>query len=194
MNENHREDRRIRKTEKQLYQGLTKLLQTKNINEISVAELTKLADVNRGTFYLHYRDIYDMLEQIEQKIFDEFHQLFLRYTMKDSFQNPLPILTEIFNFIAGNKEMCFILLGKNGDIGFMEKLKTEIKEKCLMGWLRVPYNDSGDFFEYYFSYIASGWAGLLQYWLESGMREPPEKMAVFMERLILTGMNSLGLV
>ena len=60
-------DRRVRKTKKQLRQGLTQLLQTKNINEISVRELSDLVDINRGTFYLHYRDIYDLLDQIEQR-------------------------------------------------------------------------------------------------------------------------------
>ena len=67
-------DRRVRKTKKQLRQGLTQLLQTKNINEISVRELSDLVDINRGTFYLHYRDIYDLLDQIEQEMFEQFYQ------------------------------------------------------------------------------------------------------------------------
>ena len=53
-------DRRVRKTRALLLQGLVKMLETHDIQDISVKELTELVDINRGTFYLHYDDIYDM--------------------------------------------------------------------------------------------------------------------------------------
>ena len=62
-----KEDRRVRRTKKLLTQALTELLQKKQINEITVKELTDLADMNRGTFYLYYKDIFDMLEKIENE-------------------------------------------------------------------------------------------------------------------------------
>ena len=55
-------DRRVRKTKTQLENGLAGLLREKAINEITVTELTERVDINRSTFYLHYRDIYDMME------------------------------------------------------------------------------------------------------------------------------------
>lgn len=64
-----REDRRIRRTKRLLIQALTKLMQQKQVNEITVKELTDLADINRGTFYLYYKDIFDMLEKIENEFF-----------------------------------------------------------------------------------------------------------------------------
>lgn len=59
-------DRRVRKTKRQLRQALTQLLQQKPIKDITVREIADLVDINRGTFYLHYKDVYDMLEQIEK--------------------------------------------------------------------------------------------------------------------------------
>ena len=56
-----KEDRRVRRTRKILTQALTELLQQKQVNEITVKELTDLADMNRGTFYLYYKDIFDSL-------------------------------------------------------------------------------------------------------------------------------------
>ena len=53
-------DRRIRRTRTLLRQGLIQLMATKDIKDISVKELSDLADINRGTFYLHYNDIFDM--------------------------------------------------------------------------------------------------------------------------------------
>ena len=65
-----KEDRRVRRTKKLLTQALTQLLQEKQINEITVKELTDLADMNRGTFYLYYKDMFDMLEKIEDGMFE----------------------------------------------------------------------------------------------------------------------------
>lgn len=61
-------DRRIRKTKSQLRAGLSKLMQHKSIKEITVKELVEEVDINRSTFYLHYTDIYNMLETIENDL------------------------------------------------------------------------------------------------------------------------------
>ena len=54
-------DRRVRRTRAQLRQALTALLREKDLKDITVRELTDRADVNRGTFYSHYQDVYDMV-------------------------------------------------------------------------------------------------------------------------------------
>ena len=68
-------DRRVRKTKKLLLDGLTQLMQTKDVSEISVKELSDLVDINRGTFYLHYRDIFDMLNKTEDELFSRFNEI-----------------------------------------------------------------------------------------------------------------------
>lgn len=62
-------DRRVRRTKTLLLQGLIQLMDEKDVKDISVKELSDLADINRGTFYLHYSDVYDMLGQIEESLF-----------------------------------------------------------------------------------------------------------------------------
>ncbi len=47
-------------------------MKQKPLKSITVRELTELADLNRGTFYLHFKDVYDLAEQIENGIFDRF--------------------------------------------------------------------------------------------------------------------------
>ncbi|MEG2643479.1 MAG: TetR/AcrR family transcriptional regulator, partial [Eubacterium sp.] len=70
-----KEDRRVRKTKRQLRQALTELLKEKPIQEIKVREIADLIDINRGTFYQHYRDICEMLLQIEDELFSQFNQI-----------------------------------------------------------------------------------------------------------------------
>ena len=68
-------DRRVRKTRRQLREGLAHLLEEKSIRDIKVKELVEEVDINRSTFYLHYSDIYDMLKQIEEELFQEKYKL-----------------------------------------------------------------------------------------------------------------------
>ena len=62
-------DRRIRKTKQQLQEGFIHLRKTKNIKYITVKELCELTDLNRGTFYLHYRDITIYQNKWKMKLF-----------------------------------------------------------------------------------------------------------------------------
>ena len=47
------QDRRIRRTRRQLQRAMLELLQEKDVRSITVQEMTQRADINRGTFYAH---------------------------------------------------------------------------------------------------------------------------------------------
>ena len=72
-------DRRVRKTKAQLRAGLARLMQKKSIKEITVKELVEEVDINRSTFYLHYTDIYQMLESIEAELMEEITHTHTQY-------------------------------------------------------------------------------------------------------------------
>ena len=61
-------DQRVRITKLLIKKTFTELLTKKPIQKISVKELCEKAGINRGTFYSHYEDIYDLLEKIENEI------------------------------------------------------------------------------------------------------------------------------
>lgn len=69
-------DRRVRKTKKLLENALAELLSEKPLKSITVREIAERADINRGTFYLHYKDVYDMAEKIQNEIFGKFTRSF----------------------------------------------------------------------------------------------------------------------
>ena len=57
-------DRRIRKTEEQILQGTLRLLQHEKMEELTVTEICNEANVSRSTFYLHYLEPKDIVEQL----------------------------------------------------------------------------------------------------------------------------------
>ena len=104
------EDRRVRRTRAQLRTAFTSLMAEKPINQITVRELADRADVNRGTFYTHYRDIYDMLEQVEQELLDELTAVLDRYSAQELRRGIRPVLEEVFCFVRENAALCTALL------------------------------------------------------------------------------------
>ena len=93
-------DRRVRKTKAQLRAGLARLMQKKSIKEITVKELVDEVDINRSTFYLHYSDIYQMLESIENELMDEIAQVIEEHPL-DLVKNgsSYPMIEHILQFL-----------------------------------------------------------------------------------------------
>ena len=67
-------DQRTRLTKMLIRKAFTELLREKPVQNITVKELCQTAGINRGTFYSHYTDIYDLLQQIEDEITEEFQK------------------------------------------------------------------------------------------------------------------------
>lgn len=186
-----KEDRRVRKTKKLLREGLAKLMLEKPVKNITVREISELVDINRGTFYLHYKDIYDMVEQIQNEIFDEFYEIINSYEITQSENDVFAMLTDIFKFLRDNSELAKSLIGENGDAAFVERLKNLLRNKCFTELSQKHQIRSEEEFMYHYAFIVSGSVGIFQRWLNSGMKESPEEMAKFMEKLIHKGMAGL---
>lgn len=189
--DNKNVDRRVRKTKSQLRQGLTELLEEKSVKDITVRELSERADINRGTFYLHYKDIYDMVEQIQTEMFKDFHSVLDKHPSKSLNGKPLPMLIDVFLFIAENSDMCKVLIGRNGDVAFLNRLKDLVKNRCLNDWMEIFNTEKTQNFEHFYSFIVAGCIGLLQSWLEGGLKESPEHMASLAEQMIMIGIEIL---
>ena len=184
-------DRRVRKTKRQLRQALTVLLQEKPIKDITVREIADMVDINRGTFYLHYKDVFDMLEQIENDIFEEFNDLIRAHPPAEDQGKPLPLLTDVFTYFAANADMAIALMGPSGDQAFIDKLRDLVKERCFYDWMQVYSSSNSKNFAYFYAFVVYGCIGLFQNWLETGMKETPEEMAALAEQIILNGVKVL---
>ena len=61
-------DKRSQRTREALKKTLAQMMIKQNINDITIKNLVVLANINRSTFYLHYTDIFDLLQEMENDI------------------------------------------------------------------------------------------------------------------------------
>ena len=187
MEPEKKEDRRVRRTKKLLTQALTRLLQEKQAKEITVKELTELADMNRGTFYLYYKDIFDMLDKTEDSLFAALDAIMDRHEEEALTAQTKPMLLDLFAFIQENQEMCRVLLSANGDMNFLHRLNEVVREKCRSAWLALRKGQDEDAFDYHYSFVVFGCAGLIRAWVNRDCPESAEEMAELADRMIRRG-------
>lgn len=189
------QDRRVTRTRANIRKSITRLLYEKPVNEITVREITEGADINRATFYLHYKDVYDLIHQIENEMFEEFQQIVNAHSPDEFRDRPLPVLENIFYFLQKNADMCTALLSPNGDINFVNKLKDVLWEKCASDWTQLyGHNLDEEDIDPYISFIVSGSMGLLTFWLDHNMDRTPEEIAKIAEQMIVQGLSALDIL
>lgn len=185
-------DRRVKYSKMALRQSLLEHMKHKQIDNITVTEICKTADINRGTFYAHYNDPRDLLEQIEDDLFQELTGTLEKRPSGQSEFNDYDMLLEIFSCIAANSEVCKILLGKYGDTDFLRRIIIFAQERWFGVWMQPDGKEQSELYGYIFTYIANGSVGIIQRWIQGGMKESPQEIANIVDRLVSSGMRGVA--
>ena len=179
-----KQDRRIPRTRAQLRHGLALLMEQKSVKEVTVKELTDLVNINRSTFYLHYTDIYHMLESIENELFEDILRTIHAHPVSPFNERSFPFIEDIFAILFDNREICAALLGPHGDITFLNRIEEMLSRYCLKA-LQDAYPDLMDNLKYSYAYCVAGCVGLIKDWLSRGCEESPQHMAQLTFRLVM---------
>lgn len=112
-----------KQTKENLKNAFWKIYRKKSIEKISVKEITDAAGYNRGTFYLYYKDIYQILEEIERGLLAEDIA-----DVEMKFENEEELIAGVIKGYEKNKKYMDVLLGEHGDPAFQIRWKLQIKE------------------------------------------------------------------
>ncbi|WP_195986359.1 TetR/AcrR family transcriptional regulator [Clostridium sp. D53t1_180928_C8] len=163
-------NRRIIYTKKVIRDSLIDLLQDKDIHQITVTDICKKADINRGTFYTHYKDAFDLLESIEDELFNQIIE-FIGETPAEEYINSL--LPRVLELISENKALCKILFCRQKDNRILERI---LSVASMADFEKICMN-SNEFIKsnmnYFIRYSVGGCISIIQAWLENDMPESP---------------------
>ena len=163
-------DRRARRTEKQLKEALLKLLNSKNISQISVRELADEADITRATFYKHYRDAFDMLTKLQDEILNKILDLINQTTGN----NPYDFFLKLYKYLANEVIHPEILFINTDEGSAFKKIGKIIIDNYMLLWSAKPQNTEQINYEYYRTYTVYGCISVIESWIKRGMIESPE--------------------
>ena len=161
---NTKNNKRKRESMERIEQVLIELLQTKELNQISVSDLCKKANLNRSTFYANYIDIFDLADTIREKL-----EIHLAELYKDE-------ITQGFN--SNNYLILFQHIEQN-QIFYRTYFKLGYDETYKI--LQYDYNLArkhfdNRFLDYHMEFFKSGLTRIIKLWLQNGCKETPEEM------------------
>jgi AcrR family transcriptional regulator len=187
---NIEKDRRIRRSRKALRDALMALILEKDFDAITIQEIADRADVNRATFYLHFKDKQDLLLRSMQEIFDDL-VVRMKTPTGENFRMDVPPegAVDMFRHITENADFYRAALGEKGIASFQMRVRVflyEVASKRLLllqpdrKQYRIPL-------EVVAGHSAGALMGMTAWWLENGMPFSPEIMASYVLELTALG-------
>ncbi|CAJ1189442.1 TetR family transcriptional regulator [Companilactobacillus crustorum] len=151
-------DRRARRTQKLIRNNFIDLMAVMPIEDITIQKITDKADINRRTFYLHYRDIYDLLHKTEDYVMNHFSKILEEFEPTDEENNiGSQFFKVVMSYIEANQKMIGVLC-RNPDSELMQKL---IQLTVANGQRVIPFSNSEEA-EYILNYCCWGMVGVLR--------------------------------
>ncbi|NUH88085.1 TetR/AcrR family transcriptional regulator [Bacillus thuringiensis] len=202
MSKNKKIDPRVKRTTRYLRDALIELLEERDLNTISVQNITDKAELTRGTFYLHYQDKQDFLLKSMDETLEELIERVKPKEINGTIQevnehNPPLSFLRLFEYIAENHDFFKVMLGDRGLPEFRRRMLQIVQEKVygdLLSSIVESDEELGIPKEIFTSYITSAHIGVISTWLENGMKHSPAFMAALLTKLTLQGpMRVIGL-
>lgn len=174
---------KTKKTKQLIQKCFIQVLEKKSFESITIGDIAKQAKINRGTFYLHFQDKFDLLEHIEQRLFadlgNHIDELQASYSSTHTFEKRQEYLAAtLFSFIEIHSPILKIFLSNHGRAGFHIRFRDAFSEKVRFNLeknasindnLKVPM-------EYFLSFITSAFLGLIEQWIQNGLDKTPQEM------------------
>lgn len=178
-------------TKTEIRKTFINLLNTKGFENLTVSDIARGSKINRGTFYLHYVDKYDLMEKLEMEIIYDLKQIMLLDNDITSIDQNKPIdlipynriinalyyIKDDFNFIAA-------LSGKGGDHNFPGLIKDVLKETLqakIDTFAHFQFSRKDIPEEYAIEILLSGIVAIILVWIDKGGIESPEEIGRMIE-------------
>ncbi|EAC3408870.1 TetR/AcrR family transcriptional regulator [Listeria monocytogenes] len=178
-------------TKKDIRKTFIGLLNTKGFDNLTVSDLARGSDINRGTFYLHYVDKYDLMEKLEMEVIYDLKQIMLLDNDIISIDQNKPIdlipynrIVNALHYIKDDFSFIAALSGKGGDHNFPGLIKDVLKETIQA---KIDTFDQFQFSrkdipeEYAIEILLSGIVAIILVWIDKGGIESPEEIGRMIE-------------
>lgn len=192
-------DRRSLRTRRLLGEALIELLLEKRYDDITVQDILERANIGRSTFYEHYWDKEDLLTSEIERVIDVLAQRLAKPSQHAA--DLIPSLA-LFQHVQEQQRLFQALLRGQGirqalkrgqglqvvTQAFQDLLTTRVEQRLR----EQSVKDMPDeLFVALASYIAGAFMTLMQWWLETELAWPPERMDTLFRDLVLPGVDHL---
>ncbi len=169
------------KSKKAIRDTFINLIDEKDINKVTVSEIARAADVSRGTFYLHYKDVDDLYTDIEDEMYGRLAELFNDYYQSKELLDLESLIPAIINFIYDNKETFSVITKPINIDRTLRRLRNFCLKRMVFPHIKelgLPYQETRAIF------ISNGFVGVLSEWILSDMKIEKKDLIYSLKEII----------
>jgi AcrR family transcriptional regulator len=182
-------DPRVRRTKKWLQEALLSLMLQKPFTKISIAEITDKAEVSRPTFYLHYKNKEEVLEDYLDSMYKNF-MIDMQPYLDSIIQGKMAV--KFFEQIADQAVFLRSLIDSEVSNLVMNKLHKYCYDVIKQALDQAPYSSIEDtIWDYVIASIAGSVYAMSIRWLQMDMPHTPKEMGDLTMRLIRPGIREV---
>lgn len=165
------------RSRRMLCEAFFALAEEKDVRKITVTDLIRKADVNRGTFYAHYDDMQDFLLVVMEEYTAGVQAILEELDQADLFQSPLPLFQRLSEAFAADMDF-YRLLDRAGMLNdLMERLKKRFAEQISTNVSIPAETHRSAAFQSRVHFFVGGVAELYQAWITGALPETPLEIA-----------------
>lgn len=156
-------DRRIVRTKKAIKNAVTELLALEEPDKISITDLARKAGVNRKTFYGHYKDVENVIDEIENDVKESFDDMLAPLTLEEIIENPGIIFAKLTDMIAMDPAFYGRLLSTSRNSSLTTKIGDSFRTKIKEIFARYPLDQYQA--DLMIDFVASGVVTVFRNWI-----------------------------
>ncbi|MBR6802039.1 MAG: TetR/AcrR family transcriptional regulator [Eubacteriaceae bacterium] len=183
-------DRRVIKTKRAIRKAFIELLTQKHINDISIKEISELADINRKTFYNYYAGIHDLLEELENDMVSKFEENLSDFDFRRDIQTPNRTFVTLSERIDEDSQLYQSLFQSKSNSHIVEKI-TDVLVGKTINFLQEKYDLERDKIAIVTLFVSGGLMSVYQHWLDSERTMSLEEISAILSKLIESGVAAV---
>ena len=182
-------DKRVIKTKKNISDALLSLIGKKESSKITVSEITKIAGIERKTFYLHYSCIEDVYKDLENHIEDD-----LEIEAKKIIDDPNFKFQNIYynmNVVINNNLNFFKAIAKNDSYSFLLHSFEKILSNAISKLALKAYDIKSPRVKYYADFYAAGMLKIYVEWLRDEIDLSLDELTIILSKASFLSLDDL---
>lgn len=157
----------VRKTKRAFAESLVRLSKDRQLNKITVKELCETAELSRNAFYFHYKDINDLIEDVENNIISDIEGI-LKDIEKIAFpENVYATIDGFIDLVEERKDTVMMLMDKSFSTSFTERISRMFSEFNYRYFREFHGDNSKVSYEFFYIYLSGGLYDVVRYWLDN---------------------------
>lgn len=181
----------VKRTKKAFEVSLAELAKEYPLNKVTVKMLCEHAELSRNAFYFHYKDINNLIEEIENNLIIEATNLTKEFETLGFPENILATVTGLIDLFDSRRDTALMLMDKTYSVSFTDRLGEIFGEFNYKYYSLYNKNTKREIYDAYYTFMSSGFYGTLKYWIENpdaiNKRELTRLTYILIKRLIVPG-------